>query len=124
MTFAIAQLPQFPDHAADVVTVQLSSLGEDLIVRVPDDQDTPSNWEVYPILGADPDEPDWQGSSEPTGLWSDELEDMVSAMEIELRIPKTELEKHLNTTVELRYKFADESSLEPCSEPLKLQIQA
>lgn len=124
MTFAIAQLPQFPDQVADTVTVQLSSLGEDLIVRIPDKQDTPSNWEVYPILGDDPDEPQWQGPSEPTGLWSDELEDMLSAAEIELFIPRTELEKYLNTTVELRYKFADESSLEPCSEPLKLLIRA
>ncbi|WP_426235561.1 hypothetical protein [Pseudomonas sp. TWP3-2] len=124
MTFAIAQLPQFPDHAADVVTVQLSSLGEDLIVRVPDDQDTPSNWEVYPILGADPDEPDWQGSSEPTGIWNEELDDMVGVTGIELRIPKSALENYLNATVELRYKFADESSLEPCSEPLNLHIEA
>lgn len=124
MTFAIAQLPQFPDQVTDTVTVQLSSLGEDLTVRVPDKQDTPSNWEVYPILGDDPDEPEWQGPSEPTGVWNEEFDDMVGATEIELRIPTTELEKYLNTTVQLRYKFADESSLEPCSEALTLHIEA
>lgn len=49
---------------------------------------------------------------------------MVKLTGIELRIPKAELEKYLNTEVELRYKFADESSMEPCSQPLKLYIEA
>lgn len=124
MTFAIAHLPQFPDHPADLVTVQLSTLSADLIVRVPDDQDTPPNWEVYPILGSNPEQPEWQGLSEPTGLWDDALDDVVSVTGIELRIPKSDLETYLNATVELRYKFADESSLEPCSEPLRLYIEA
>ncbi|AXJ03248.1 hypothetical protein CFN16_03660 [Pseudomonas fluorescens] len=124
MTFATAHLPQFPDHASDSIILRLSTLDDDLIVQVPDGQNTPPNWDVYPILGDDPEEPDWLGLSEPTGVWDDALDDMVGLTGIELSIPKFELEKYLNSTVELRYKFADESSLEPCSEPLKLYIKA
>jgi hypothetical protein len=124
MTFAIAHLPQFPEHSADRATIQLSTLSEDLIVRVPDPNDIPPNWDVYPILGTNTEEPDWEGLAEPTGVWDDACDDMVKLTGIELRIPKTELEKYLNTEVQLRYKLADESSLEPCSEPLILFIEA
>ena len=124
MTFAAAHLPQFPDHASDSIILRLSTLDDDLIVRVPDGQNTPPNWDVYPILGDDPEEPEWQGLSEPTGVWDDALDDMVGLTGIELSIPRFELEKYLNSTVELRYKFADESGLEPCSEPLRLYVEA
>ncbi|MBN3863060.1 hypothetical protein HCU66_12565 [Pseudomonas frederiksbergensis] len=124
MTFAIAYLPQFPDHPADQATIPLSTLSEDLIVRVPDPNDIPPNWDVYPILGTNTEEPDWEGLAEPTGVWDEASDDMVKLTGIELRVPKSELEKYLNTEVELRYKFADESSLEPCSEPLRLYIEA
>ncbi len=124
MTFAAAHLPQFPDHASDSIILRLSTLDDDLIVQIPDGQNTPPNWDVYPILGDDPEEPEWLGLSEPTGAWDDALDDMVGMTGIELSIPRFELEKYLNSTVELRYKFADESSLEPCSEPLKLYIEA
>lgn len=123
MTFASAYLPQFPDYPVDQVTIRLSTLSEDLIVRVPDPNDIPPNWDVYPILGTNTEEPDWEGLAEPTGVWDEASDDMVKLTGIELRIPKAELEKYLNTEVELRYKFADESSLEPCSEPLKLYIE-
>jgi hypothetical protein len=123
MTFAAAHLPQFPDHASDSIILRLSTLDNDLIVRVPDGQNTPPNWDVYPILGDDPEEPEWLGLSEPTGVWDDVLDDMVGLTGIELSIPRFELEKYLNSTVELRYKFADEASLEPSSEPLTLHIE-
>ncbi|MGN8125435.1 hypothetical protein ACTJK9_27105 [Pseudomonas sp. 22082] len=123
MTFAAAHLPQFPDHASDSIMLRLSTLDDDLIVRVPDGQNTPPNWDVYPILGDDPEEPEWLGLSEPTGVWDDVLDDMVGLTGIELSIPRFELEKYLNSTVELRYKFADEASLEPSSEPLTLHIE-
>jgi len=123
MTFAAAHLPQFPDHASDSIILRLSTLDNDLIVRVPDGQNTPPNWDVYPILGDDPEEPEWQGLSEQTGVWDDALDDMVGLTGIELSIPRFELEKYLNSTVELRYKFADEASLEPSSEPLTLHIE-
>ncbi|WLG51747.1 hypothetical protein [Pseudomonas sp. FP1742] len=124
MSFAIAHLPQFPEHSADQATIQLSTLSEDLIIRVPDPNDIPPNWDVYPILGTNSEEPDWEGLAEPTGVWDDASDDMVKLTKIELRIPKAELEKYLNAEVELRYKFADESSLEPSSEPLRLYIEA
>ncbi|WP_240665013.1 hypothetical protein [Pseudomonas syringae] len=112
-----------PDHASDSIILRLSTLDDDLIVQIPDGQNTPPNWDVYPILGDDPEEPEWQGLSEPTGVW------MTHSMTWShdgnrTEHPRFELEKYLNSTVELRYKFADESSLEPCSEPLKLYIEA
>ncbi|WP_339527027.1 hypothetical protein [Pseudomonas sp. EL_65y_Pfl2_R96] len=123
MTFAPPILPQLLKHEPEKATVKLSHLGDDLIVRVPDPRDIPPNWEVYPILGADTEEPDWKGLEGPTGAWDDASDDMAKLTGIELRIPKVELEKYKNTEVELRYKFADESSLEPCSEPLRLYIE-
>ncbi|WP_237884716.1 hypothetical protein [Pseudomonas sp. PGPR40] len=124
MTFAIAYLPQFPDHPVDQVTIRLSTLSEDLIIRVPDPNDIPPNWDVYPILGTNTEEPDWEGLAEPTGVWDEASDDVVKRTGIELRIPKAELENYLNTEVELRYKFADESSMEPCSEPLRLYMES
>ena len=85
MTFAAAHLPQFPDHASDSIILRLSTLDDDLIVHVPDGQNTPPNWDVYPILGDDPEEPEWQGLSEPTGVWDDALDDMVGLTGIELQ---------------------------------------
>ncbi|WP_460147946.1 hypothetical protein [Pseudomonas sp. S2_A02] len=124
MTFAIPVLPRFPSHAPDKATVKLSNLNDSLIVRVPDPNDIPPNWDVYPILGADTEAPDWEGLAEPTGVWDEASDDVVKRKGIELRIPKAELEKYRNTEIELRYKFADESSLEPCSESLRLYVEA
>jgi hypothetical protein len=124
MTFAPPTLAHGPEHPPASATVSLASLGDDLILKVPDAPDTPANWDVYPILGSDPDEPEWRGLAEPTGVWNDLLDDMVSLTAIELSIPREALEKYLNRSVELRYKFADESSLEPCSEPLLLTVEA
>ncbi|WP_392885278.1 hypothetical protein ACF6ZU_16910 [Pseudomonas migulae] len=124
MNFPLPILPQFPrseSHQTAVVT--LSQLRDCLIVKLPEPEDFPPNWDVYPILGRDPEEPDWRGIEEPTGFWDDALEDVVNRTGIELKIPKAELEKYGGTTVELRYKFADESSLEPCSEPLLILIE-
>ncbi|WP_256585120.1 hypothetical protein [Pseudomonas sp. Irchel s3b2] len=59
-----------------------------------------------------------EGLAEPTGVWDEASDDVVTQTGIELRIPKAELEKCRNTEIELRYKFADESSMEPCSDPL------
>jgi len=124
MCFPTPTLPQFPALDADeVATVTLSSLTDCLIVRIPDPHDIPPNWEVYPIFGADPEDPDWRGEQEPAGLWDEAIEDMVELKGIELRIEKADLETYVGMQVELRYKFADESSLELSSEPLLVRIE-
>lgn len=123
MNFFSPILPRFPHRDAhQTAVVSLSQLRDCLIVRVPEPNNIPPNWDVYAILGADPETPDWRGVEEPTGFWDDAIEDMVKRTGIELKIPKTELESYRGRTVELRYKFADESSLEPCSEPLLMRI--
>lgn len=123
MNFSSPTLPRFPHpHPAEPAVIALSELRDCLIVRVPEPNDIPPNWDVYPILGADPDEPDWRGVEEPTGYWDDAMEDMVKRTGIELKIPKTDLAQYQGRKIELRYKFADESSLEPCSEPLLILI--
>ena len=124
MDFIPPTLPQFPHHSTETVVVKLSALSDDLRLQVPDAQDTPANWEVYPILGPDPEQPEWQGVWEPTGVWNEALDDMLSLTGVELSVPRSALENYLNGSVELRYKFADESSLELCSEPLRLTIEA
>ncbi|MGE8190482.1 hypothetical protein [Pseudomonas sp. NPDC086278] len=124
MQFATPTLPQFPDLTSpNAATVKLSSLGESLSIAVPDSAEIAANWDVYPILGADTQTPDWTGQEAPTGRWDDTRDEAVKLTGIELKVPKTELHKYRNQTIELRYKFADESSLEPCSEPLLLHIE-
>jgi hypothetical protein len=124
MNFPSPILPQFPRLEPDqTAIVTLSQLRDCLIVKLPEPEDFPPNWDVYPILGLDPEEPDWRGIKEPTGFWDDALEDMVNRAGIELKIPKADLKKYEGMTVELRYKFADESSLEPCSEPQLILIE-
>ncbi|MHC8365237.1 hypothetical protein ACYZT9_04995 [Pseudomonas sp. ZT5P21] len=124
MNFPSPILPLFPHRDADqTAVITLSELRDYLIVRVPKPNDIPPNWDVYPILGLDPEEPDWRGAEEPTGLWDDAIEDMVKRSGIEMKIPKADLERYSGRKVELRYKFADESSLEPCSEPLLIRVE-
>lgn len=125
MNFSSPILPQFPSSAlGQTAVISLSNLRDCLIVRVPEPNDIPPNWDVYPILGLDPEEPDWRGAEEPTGFWDDAIEDMAKRTGIELKIPKADLEKYAGRTTELRYKFADESSLEPCSEPLLILFES
>lgn len=125
MSFSAPTLPRFPTRkCAGMAVVMLSQVRDCLIVRVPEPNDIPPNWDVYPIIGAAPEEPDWQGVEEPTGFWDDEIEDMVQRNGIELKIPKAELVPYLGTKIELHYKFADESSLEPSSEPLVILIES
>lgn len=124
MCFPSPILPQFPTDSRDeMAVVSLSNLADTLIVRIPDPHDIPPNWEVYPILGADPDEPEWRGEDEPAGVWDETTDEMVELTGIELQIPKTDLEPYLGTQVALRYKFRDESSLELSSDVLLMRIE-
>jgi hypothetical protein len=125
MTFAPPILPQLPGHEPEKVTVTLSSLNDTLNVLIPDSDEIPPDWTVYLILGADAEYPEWDSHDVPTGIWDDPIDDAITTRKgIELEIPKAELEKYKNRAVELRYKFLDESSFEPCSEPLLLHIEA
>ncbi|MCP1484345.1 hypothetical protein J3D48_000658 [Pseudomonas fluorescens] len=108
--------------ASGTLTLQLSVLPDVLIVQVPDSSDFPANWSVYPILGDDPEQPEWAGDEVDTGTWDDAEDDMEKLTGIELQISRQALHAYLNTDVELRYKFVDESSMEPFSQPLRLRI--
>lgn len=124
MTYAPPILVQPIHQASERQTVYLSSLGDTLKVLVPDTDDFPANWDVYPILGGDPQLPDWTGLEVPTGVWDDAVDDLAKLSGIELQIPIAVLEKYSEKEVYLRYKFADESSMEPYSAPLTLYIEA
>lgn len=124
MMLAPPLLPQLPSQPPEKTIVKLSSLSDALKVLVPDSDYFRANWDVYPILGANPESPDWAGPEEPTGVWDEAEDDMVKLSGIGLHIPKAVLERYSNTAVELRYKFADESSMEPYSDPVKLYIEA
>ena len=108
--------------ASGTLTLQLSVLPDVLIVQFPDSSDFPANWSVYPILGDDPEQPEWAGEEVDTGTWDDAEDDMEKLTGIELQISRQALHAYLNTDVELRYKFVDESSMEPFSQPLRLRI--
>jgi hypothetical protein len=108
--------------ASGTLTLQLSVLPDVLIVQVPDSSDFPANWSVYPILGDDTEQPEWAGDEVDTGTWDDAEDDMEKLTGIELQISRQALHAYLNTDVELRYKFVDESSMEPFSQPLRLRI--
>jgi len=124
MIFAAPTLPPFLPHSPEKAIVNLSALSDDLIVQVPDSSDFAANWSVYAILGDDPEEPEWAGEEVQTGTWDDAEDEMEKLTGIELQIPKEVLKAYLNTEIELRYKFQDESSMEPCSAPLMLRIEA
>ncbi|TVT84654.1 hypothetical protein [Pseudomonas sp. H3(2019)] len=124
MSFSIPVLIQSPvGTPVKVATVTLSSLSGALKVQIPDSDEIPANWDVYLILGADVDNPDWAGPEKPTGVWDDVCGEPIKVTGLELEVPKAELEKHKNGTIELRYKFSDESSLTPSSEPVRLRIE-
>ena len=124
VNYAAPTLAQVASSAFDTLTLQLSVLPDVLIVQVPDSSDFPANWSVYPILGGDPEEPEWAGEEVDTGTWDDAEDEMEKLTGIELQISKDVLQRYLNTTIELRYKFLDESSMEPYSAPLRLKIEA
>jgi hypothetical protein len=124
VNYAAPTLAQMTSSASDALTLQLSVLPDVLIVQVPDSSDFPANWSVYPILGDDPEEPEWAGEEVNTGTWDDAEDEMEKLTGIELQIPKETLRPYLNTDVELRYKFVDESSMEPFSQAVTLRIKA
>lgn len=124
MIYAPPELPQFLPHPPDTATVDVSTLSDDLIVRVPESGDFAANWSVYAILGDDPEEPEWASDEVNTGTWDDAEDEMEKLTGIELHIPKEALLPYLNADIELRYKFQDESSMEPFSAPLTLRIEA
>ncbi|VVP02660.1 hypothetical protein [Pseudomonas fluorescens] len=124
MDFAPPELPQFLPHTPETATVNLSALSDELIIQVPDSRDFAANWSVYAILGDDPEEPEWASEEVNTGTWDDAEDEMEKLTGIELHIPKEVLLSYLHSEIELRYKFQDESSLEPYSEPLLLRIEA
>ncbi|RON79204.1 hypothetical protein [Pseudomonas fluorescens] len=124
MNYAAPTLSQIAASASDTLTLQLSTLPAVLIAQVPDSSDFPANWSVYPILGDDPEEPEWEGEEVNTGTWDDAEDELEKLTGIELQIPKEVLRPYLNTEVELRYKFSDESSMEPFSQALTLRIEA
>jgi hypothetical protein len=123
VNYAAPTLAQMPSPASETLTLQLSVLPDVLIVLVPDSSDFPANWSVYPILGDDPEEPEWIGEEVDTGTWDDAEDEMEKLTGIELQMPKEVLRPYLNREVELRYKFSDESSMEPYSEVLKLRVE-
>ncbi|QYY82881.1 MULTISPECIES: hypothetical protein [Pseudomonas] len=122
--YAAPTLSQIAASSSDILTLQLSTLPDVLTALVPDSSDFPANWSVYPILGDDPETPLWAGEEVDTGTWDDAEDEMEKLMGIELQIPKEALRPYLNTDVELRYKFVDESSMEPFSQVLMLRIEA
>ena len=124
VNYAAPTLAQIASSASDTLTLQLSVLPDVLIVQVPDSSEFPANWSVYPILGDDPEEPEWTGEEVDTGTWDDAEDEMEKLTGIELQIPREALHPYLNTDVELRYKFVDESSMEPFSQALTLRIEA
>ena len=121
--YAAPTLAQMDSSASATLTLQLSVLPDVLIVQVPDSSDFPANWSVYPILGDDPEEPEWEGEEVNTGTWDDAEDEMEKLTGIELQLPKEVLRPYLNREIELRYKFCDESSMEPFSEVLRLRIE-
>jgi hypothetical protein len=123
VNYATPTLAKIASSASDTLTLQLSVLPDVLIVQVPDSSDFPANWSVYPILGDDPEEPEWIGEEVDTGTWDDAEDEMEKLTGIELQLPKEALRPYLNREVELRYKFCDESSMEPFSQPLTLRIE-
>ncbi|MDB5996698.1 MAG: hypothetical protein JWP42_3834 [Pseudomonas sp.] len=124
MMLAPPLLAPLSSQAPDITTLKLSTLSDTLKILVPESDYFRANWDVYPILGDDPDVPDWAGLEEPAGIWDEVWNDMIKRLDIELHIPKEVLHRYMNTTVALRYKFSDESSMEPYSAPIMLSIEA
>jgi hypothetical protein len=123
MNYAAPILSQIAAPTSDTLTLQLSTLPDVLIAQVPDSSDFAANWSVYPILGDDPEEPEWEGEEVNTGTWDDAEDERKKLTGIELQLPKEVLRPYLNREVELRYKFCDESSMEPFSQVLRLRIE-
>lgn len=124
MHFAAPTLSNAAPAQDDCVTLQLSRLPEILTVQVPDSSDFAANWSVYAILGSDGEEPEWEGDEVDTGAWDDAEDEMEKLFDIEVQLPKEALQPYLGREVELRYKFRDESSMEPYSQALRLRIEA
>jgi hypothetical protein len=124
MHFAAPTLTHAAPAQDDCVTLQLSQLPDILTVQVPDSSDFAANWSVYAILGSDAEEPEWEGDEVDTGAWDDAEDEMEKLFDIEVQLPKEALQPYLNREVELRYKFRDESSMEPYSLPLRMRIEA
>lgn len=61
MMLAPPHLAQLSNQEPEITAVKLSTLSDTLKILVPDSDYFRANWDVYPILGDDPDAPDWAG---------------------------------------------------------------
>jgi hypothetical protein len=105
-----------------VLSISLSALGNTLDVLIPDADEILADWYVYPTLRAD-DIPDWEGKQVPAGRWDDPDQGPIKLTGLRVTVPKSALKKYLGKEVELQYRFANESSLDTHSAPVKLKIE-
>jgi hypothetical protein len=108
--------------APPILSISLSALGNTLDVLIPDANGISAHWWVFPTLRAD-DIPDWEGKQVPAGRLDDPEQEPIKLTGLRVTVPKSELERYLGKEVELQYRFANESSQDIHSAPVKLKIE-
>lgn len=123
--FALPILTGFSgNQPAENVTINLSKLGDDLEVQIPDSNEISGYWSVYPVLSAISGDPrKWSGSHVPAGARDEANDDVIKLTGLKVTVPKTQLQEYLGHQVELRYWFANESGWDIYSDPVKLKIE-
>jgi hypothetical protein len=103
--------------------INLGSLAGPLVLSIPDNAMLYPEGTVYPILGKNPEDPEWEGEEINAGEWQEDKEEFERTLNLTLEVPKTALEQFKDKTIQLRYLSIGESSMLFSSVPVSLVIK-
>ncbi|VVO36811.1 hypothetical protein [Pseudomonas fluorescens] len=109
--------------AAPILVLKLSNLKDPLEISISDSSDLFLEGTVNATLGKDEEYPDWSGYAMPAGKPNFETDEYERLLDLKVYVPKEELGKYINQTVELRYQTIGESGLAMSSPPVVLHIE-
>ncbi|RMT85378.1 hypothetical protein ALP39_03635 [Pseudomonas marginalis pv. marginalis] len=107
---------------SDQAQISLCTFTGPLVVSIPNNARLFAEGMVYAIMGADPENPDWEGDKIIAGESQEDTDQYQQLSNLKVEVPKKVLERFKNQTIPLRYQTIGESSLTRSSDQISLTI--
>ncbi len=107
---------------SDQAQISLCTFTGPLVVSIPSNARLFAEGMVYAILGADPENPAWEGAKISAGELQEDTDEYQQLSNLKVEVPKKVLERFKNQTIQLRYQTIGESSLPFSSGQISLTI--
>ncbi|VVM66261.1 hypothetical protein PS664_01554 [Pseudomonas fluorescens] len=107
---------------SDQAQISLCTFTGPLVVSIPNNARLFAEGMVYAILGADPENPDWEGDKIIAGESQEGTDQYQQLSNLKVEVPKKVLERFKNQTIPVSYQTTGESSLARSSDQISLTI--